>query len=551
MQKKFFIFTFGVVAFLGSLFLVSNHVDAESVKARITFTRQSVPQNNSIFFVRDVTTIYNKINQGKFTSADKSSSAWAELEREYPTKNGVISLTSYIRIGKGVKNSAQVSQDIIRFFYVNNLSNIVQTFNGGAAQVRVNVPNNIGRSYTDAGGVGEFSAIVGRHYAVYDSKGLFLQIIYVTSKVSSFEVDTLNQDSRFSISVRGLPDAQKSGPGQYNVGYNQSLTFQIHIDKSLLKTGMKLMLSPNANIVIDTPPSGAVVSDTPSSATRLSTDPLYTYMLSIPASEDDQTITFQGHLASTVEDPETDQPIDIFEDLDTQLSVQATLSGSIYSLTTYSPGITTSGINFAMIDSKNSELVPGAEYVLGKISGSAILLYGKEGTWVSTSSLQNLDRSQYQIISGGNLYVIGRPDILTIPLNTSGYAFNAQKDTETNQNLIQVRGLSTGRYFLYQVSAPRGFSVIKTKQYFDVFRRSILAKDGVRLTVSSVGLVSHQFFALNKEIPDFYSGTNEYSPLFLSKTSAPSFDSFVKIIVPILVAAILTLVLLVVIGRWT
>lgn len=566
-DRKSFLFC---VVFIVSIILciLPNRGYAEEIKSvvKIEVTNSGNPVSGGAYSALNIEPIYSKISSGEFSKEDITSSSWTVLKQTYSAQSNIISLSNGLQIGPGIKHTTDETMNIIRLlmnssvdemFALNGSKNIAP---GGMSDsaVKFGIKGVKGQPFTDKKGEAVASLTLG-YTAIMDSSNKLLKIVEVTENMKTIKIDITSPESGLKISVTNLSSSRQSATNQYTIEYGKEIEYELTIDHAYYPNGGTLRITPKANLVVDEfsqsyqqssafPPiitpsdyDASISSIGQINANRevalaklgnaISALPLYNYDITIPPLNEDIKITLKAHIQPKVDfnttvtfPPSTetlplDIPIVAYNDPNASFGFEAMMEYAGENSRAQSPRVSVTGINFVEMNTSKRKLVSGGEYILGKTDGNETFLYSSDGNWESVGDLNNLDMAKYMKISPGNMYVIGVTTALPIPLNTALFDFKESRESSVNESLIKINGLeNNGKYFLYPVAIPRGYTLKSDRINFSAFRDE---------KYSSISKAKSQDYKINRLIPDFSAGSTEYNILSVTPDSPmPTNPSF-------------------------
>lgn len=573
----------GMMAILFFILLGSVKVDAASrvdtTKLSVQITSSGEPVKNSIFLAGNYDKAYRYITTGVFPISVVNSPAWQSVQNSTHTI-----IVAGLTMGMNNKHSKNEAETIISTLFNTNftlLQSINET-NNGAEITSFNPPTNFFNLHIPGGGAGitngQGKAVgevpIGLTAIVDGNSGRLIKLINVVSGMSEVKVDINSLGISLSFAQSGSAIQSRT------VEFNEEIHYKLKVSKRILDstTPTKIILRPDANVVIDETSIPNTVSSLvpPIINQSITFDPLAgseqlnevankigdeliswqinMYEIIIPPTDSSVSIDIKAHLAPTVylNDLGIQQgvgttstvlniPINAFDFPDRNFKITANVDFPTAStqVSTTSPEINTTGINFVTVDANKNKLVRDAVYVLGKTSEGKKYLYDSQGNWSETPDISAITPTSYTLLRGGNQYILGKNEAITIPLNTSRFNYNFERDTKNNQSLIKLFGLGEEKnYFLYQVATPTNYPMNKTPIDFSAFSEKVISPNGSQMTKTSMGEAVNQSFKLNSLIPDYSAGTNEYNLLAVTSQKKIQFSSVKSIILPLIVFVI-------------
>lgn len=565
MKKNLKIFL--LILFLVTLWLPKNIYAAEKTlsEVEVTFTSAGSPVFNNKFTIKNLQNAYDKIKEGKITSADVHSAAWQLAEQQ----RGVI-VGETFGINPGIQHTSEEAESILRNMCNSGAIDLVDELNNNPSSVApFHYPENIARRYTNNKGKAVATTEVGIN-GIFDNDDNLIQLVRVKEgSPTKLSIDINSTTNLFDGKIGNLSDNMKANDNSYTVEFGQELIYQLTINKSLLAQDLPLTINPQTNLVIDDisvpfskiPVYGDVISlqslgitadssISPSASlavlksqiqTKFSQNMLWGYAVTIPQSDTDITVTIKAHIApevtlkSELQGVATDGSLTPMEfvigdiDLNSKTNffmniVATTTTGSLdYSM----PMVRTSGINFASVDPSGTKLGGKENYLLGYEENDRKYIYGNN-QWNLVSNLENIDLNTVQTFSGGNQYYLGGA-VTAIPVNTKLFSFNLIKNRKANESLIKFTGLGQGRkYFLYPIDSKH---LEKKEIPFTTYNKDFLRSNGQEVTQTSIGSAQYEDSSINSLIPDYKAGSVEYNVTVSNQNSATAlFGIIIKIV---------------------
>ncbi len=569
-----------IIGYSRSIFYAASD---SSKSALVTFTVKVVSGGNPVSKATinhvNLQKAYLNIEQGNISSEITKSASWYTLTNGASNTDSV-QLANGLSLGKGIPHNDSETRQIIQFLFAKD-DDLLQLLNGNSPSYRwlltlpaFHAPNNEGSPYTDANGQVVDSMGQGITAIIKDQQ--LLELVDVTPELKNLTLD-LDQVANSGVTINITnPDKSVQNSSQYAVEYGQEIDYQIVFKKNYVQSNTNVQLYPSTNLVIDS-------ISVPNQKYEMATDPfsssyypginvdannisaelpdiqnaigqslltgwIYNYQLTIPASSEDVTVDVKAHITPSVTLTGTvaaqlnkynvSVPVNAYQNQDAAFNIIVQAENSLGSINTNSQSVVSTGINFAMVDGKKDKFVQGAQYVLGKVSQGQKFLYSPIQGWIAVGNdLSNINPENYWVLSGNSQYIMGANIVNPIPLNTSDWNFNAEKQTQTNQSLIQIRGLGQGeKYFLYEVTAPKGYSRDTDIHYFSVFYKpeQNQPQNGTTTTPptaeTSVGYAENQIYTLNHLIPDYSAGTQEYNAISVTSGKVTNGNPTTKII---------------------
>lgn len=561
----------------------------KKVELRVTDFGQ--PVSGGKYNAINVDVLYQKIVEGSFTDRDVSSQAWTKLGDIYSKDDKALKISGTYTIGPGVKNTSSDALYILNKI-INDSYNAAMTLNGAgniiaggkdSTAITFKAPKVKGEPFTNKEGKGEAKLPLG-YTAIFDSDNRLQKIVDITEATKNISLDLSNPDSGMTIKTVDMPKSSLSGTNQYTIESGESIKYVVKIKAAYLKDGANLTIAPQANLTIDDISVPYTQTDyynpiiTPSvyepSITSISQIndnydgvitllgaslvnlPLYNYNIKLDPSEEDVTIEIHAHISPQVNlkrqinfPPSTDTmeltiPINAYQTAKQTFAFKLSLSNGKDNLTGTSPSVTSTGINFVMMDTEKNKLASGAQYLLGKKKGDNYDIYTQTGNWVEVADLSSVSSIEPLVLEGGNIYSLGVSSGMSIPLNTSLFDFNAKRETKTNQSLIKIVGLASSKdYFLYPIKAPEGYDLKQSIIPFTTFNEM----NGK----NSVGDALTQNYKVNSLIGDYSAGQSEYNVLSVTSDDKVSNYSSLRVLGGIALGVVVVILVLLLILKFT
>ncbi|MBL3715446.1 surface protein [Lactococcus garvieae] len=537
--------TFFGLLFLNMLFapVKAQAAQVEKLSTRIEVNNNGTPVINTSFSALNVEVAMQQIKKGEFSQSFLEGGAWKTFLQSAPkwmkVQGDEILFDNGLKFGPGIILNDADARKIMNSILVSNGKAIIEQLNLETSDVPESPvafyqPGKFTNKFTNQKGIAETTLSAGLT-AVLDAQLNYVKLIDVQNNNQTFSIDLENTSPDLKFNLQSVTPEEKTTFGQYVVSLDQSLEYHLIINRNLLHTtdSVTLSLPANSQLVVDSiESSNPEVKITPNLLAfdeNTASGPSPVVAATVGFSEglnQDVVVIVKTHMNKAL--------ISAVNPLELNLSLQATTTqnGNGIQLAT-TPDLVTSGINFAMIDGEKLSLASGAEYVLGRERGEVKEIYSPDGSWREVQDLDSNLSSIAEVIKGGQRYTIASGSG-AIPLATTRFNFDLDKNRAINRSLIQIYGLSKGeKYFLYQIKAAQNYTENNKVHYFDVDYSTRISKNGTSISESTVSKSNTALPTLNGSIPDFSAGENEYHPLLISDTPVRKIDVLKKIVISV------------------
>jgi hypothetical protein len=373
--------------------------------------------------------------------------------------------------------------------------------------------------------------------AILDGRGNYVGMLLVTDKDQSISFDVANLDGRLVLSMPEISDTIKTDYNRYVVESGQKQKFNLRISRELMQSGRAISLKTNANLIISDVivpaeyQSIITVNNASTDAEGVTTARSISFSQAL---DNDIDLTVMAYITPTMSVSNSE--------------LGATMTASVKDaygnrLSTTSPGLMLSGINFAMVDTDDEKLIGGATYLLGKKRDEMNYLFDFEKGWIEVPDMAVLNVEEYAHVVGGYQYDIGQTKPLEILMDTKRFNYVPAKNRELNQSLIQINGLEAGDYFLYPIGYPQGYELYSNPIPFKVWTTITRSANGNFLKMDSISKASSQDFRINTTIPDYNGGQNEYNLLSLVDATEKPYNPTRRIITAIMIIVLAMLLI--------
>lgn len=504
----------------------------ETHPVNFQFTSLGIPNKNASYLFLNYSTAYEKIKTGDFSKDDLNSGPYQSAIKQYPNPAGnqMVSV-SYpdVYIGPGVTHNDFQTTGILIKLYQNdpgllqalneNFTGTINTYQPPKNEYRPYQVDNKSKKFTTADGrvraeLPDGPTIIMNSNA---SGTGFVAFQNINNDSKSISVDTNNPSDLASIQLEGMDNSEKGANDTYVVGLDDEFSYKVTIKSDQLSmTSWVALTMPSNLLVSDTPDYWGDPILSPDQTTK-------TYRFPVAAQQNDLTFSFNAQIGQTI------PPANFYNPNSTppQYQIHLQVANDASTVDSVSPKITSSGINFAMVDGSTNKLTSGAQYYLGKKVDGKYYVYANDGSWQEQSDLSNIDSGNVMVLQGGERYIIGATSASPITANSAIISFDPNKVSKVNQSLIQIYGLAKGNdYFLKQLKPATGHALLTKAQPFSVsWSKELTPNDGGWYYRTSITNAKVQSVNINRQISDYATGYNEYNLLSVTQKNASTFNA--------------------------
>ena len=529
------------IVFFFFLFLVTE-AKAEEKTEFLQLNAFYYHNNNPIYSIQiqatNYETAYEKIKNGNFEDEDFEHYSLDELRKRYKVDGNVVELTESLSFGTGQSLTKDDADTVLTALY-RDARGYLEYLNEFEKTVILHNPANARYSFTDEQGLSIGTVKKGKTI-VSNSADKEFQLLELNQAEETVYLGNTEVNSK-SVTLDAHLTSKK-----YSADIGESITYRINLENI---NHLEIELSPhfvvesvNANYeeklnftreskgeagslkFSKSVPSNTSLTDNGFIVTDRYTDEtkkdLKNFISTLQSSRvlevdldsiNEQYLEIKGHVSSSfsyqveviLEDGSSETETYQVENQNIQQGIFVKADGK-YLLT---PEIYSYNINFVMIDGSLHKLLTGSKYILGRFNhkGNVSVLEMNEDNELIWSSLNltsdNLENAESNFAISGNqiLYLDGYKT--TIPLNKNIWAYDEEKQKESNSSLFKLRGLSNAyTYFIKQVSAPKGYEISNQVEIF-------------QLSTTSESQAQFSDYQVNGYILDFEYGNTEYNVL--------------------------------------
>ena len=555
-NKKLLILICAIV----SLFLgIENKVSANALPPKQTsvelkVTNNGTPVIHTSYNAMNIDRAYKEIKSGKISLKARNSAAWILATQNTNSENGagVITLSNGQKIGQGITHTDEEMVSIISgLMNVDNLS-LISEINQSNTTIPFLNPEQVIYKFTNNNGVAKADIEQG-YTLILDNNNNFVKLSKIENASEKVVIDLANIDNKIKFTTDSKLKTLATNFGQYVVGTNQKISFNLFINKDMWQQAgtVNLVLPPQSNLsfdsieVLDGNDAATVVMNPTLNDTMVfnSSEPVIAATIALNETQSNILLRVTVHVNLEENNVSSNKPIHTSLQA---VSVNKDGSSSIVS----TPNLNIAGINFAMTKKNATEFAQGGEFALAKSKGTTYEVYGKNNKWHQVDDLNQVQTSDTLVLEGGHRYILGGEQPAKIPLNVLRFNFNEKRSKEINKSLIQVFGLAQGgNYFLYRIDTANKLSSTNRMFKFSIFSRSYFSPDNALMVDSSINNPTNPLIGLSGQIPDYAAGNNEYSNLTLDGSRQEWKVEQIYIVATISIMVIIILVVVILIVR--
>ena len=529
--------------------LPSNQTSVE-----LKVTNNGTPVIHTSYNAMNIDRAYQEIKNGEIGLKARNSAAWILATQNTNSENGagVITLSNGQKIGQGITHTDEEMGSIISgLMNVDNLS-LISEINQSNTTIPFLNPDHVIYKFTNKRGLAKADIEQG-YTLILDNNNNFVKLSKIENSSEKVVIDLANIDNKIKFTADSKLKTLATNFGQYVVGTNQKISFNLSINKDMWQQAgtVNLVLPPQSNLsfdsieVLDGNDAATVVTNPTLNDTMVfnSSEPVIAATIALNETQSNILLRVTVHV--NLEGNNVSSNKAIHTSLQA-VSVNKDGSSSIVS----TPNLNIAGINFAMTKKNATEFAQGGEFALAKSKGTTYEVYGKNNKWHQVDDLNQVQTSDTLVLEGGHRYILGGEQPAKIPLNVLRFNFNEKRSKEINKSLIQVFGLAQGgNYFLYRIDTANKLSSTNRMFKFSIFSRSYFSPDNALMVDSSINNPTNPLIGLSGQIPDYAAGNNEYSNLTLDGSRQEWKVEQIYIVATISIMVIIILVVVILIVR--
>ena len=428
--------------------LPSNQTSVE-----LKVTNNGTPVIHTSYNAMNIDRAYQEIKNGKIGLKARNSAAWILATQNTNSENGagVITLSNGQKIGQGITHTDEEMGSIISgLMNVDNLS-LISEINQSNTTIPFLNPDHVIYKFTNKRGLARADIEQG-YTLILDNNNNFVKLSKIENSSEKVVIDLANIDNKIKFTTDSKLKTLATNFGQYVVGTNQKISFNLSINKDMWQQAgtVNLVLPPQSNLsfdsieVLDGNDAATVVTNPTLNDTMVfnSSEPVIAATIALNETQSNILLRVTVHVNLEGNNVSSNKPIHTSLQA---VSVNKDGSSSIVS----TPNLNIAGINFAMTKKNATEFAQGGEFALAKSKGTTYEVYGKNNKWHQVDDLNQVQTSDTLVLEGGHRYILGGEQPAKIPLNVLRFNFNEKRSKEINKSLIQVFGLAQGgNYFL-------------------------------------------------------------------------------------------------------
>lgn len=529
--------------------LPSNQTSVE-----LKVTNNGTPVIHTSYSAMNIDRAYQEIKNGEIGLKARNSAAWILATQNTNSENGagVITLSNGQKIGQGITHTDEEMGSIISgLMNVDNLS-LISEINQSNTTIPFLNPDHVIYKFTNKRGLARADIEQG-YTLILDNNNNFVKLSKIENASEKVVIDLANIDNKIKFTTDSKLKTLATNFGQYVVGTNQKISFNLFINKDMWQQAgtVNLVLPPQSNLsfdsieVLDGNDAATVVTNPTLNDTMVfnSSEPVIAATIALNETQSNILLRVTVHVNLEENNVSSNKPIHTSLQA---VSVNKDGSSSIVS----TPNLNIAGINFAMTKKNATEFAQGGEFALAKSKGTTYEVYGKNNKWHQVDDLNQVQTSDTLVLEGGHRYILGGEQPAKIPLNVLRFNFNEKRSKEINKSLIQVFGLAQGgNYFLYRIDTANKLSSTNRMFKFSIFSRSYFSPDNALMVDSSINNPTNPLIGLSGQIPDYAAGNNEYSNLTLDGSRQEWKVEQIYIVATISIMVIIILVVVILIVR--
>lgn len=529
--------------------LPSNQISVE-----LKVTNNGTPVIHTSYSAMNIDRAYQEIKNGEIGLKARNSAAWILATQNTNSENGagVITLSNGQKIGQGITHTDEEMGSIISgLMNVDNLS-LISEINQSNTTIPFLNPDHVIYKFTNKRGLARADIEQG-YTLILDNNNNFVKLSKIENASEKVVIDLANIDNKIKFTTDSKLKTLATNFGQYVVGTNQKISFNLFINKDMWQQAgtVNLVLPLQSNLsfdsieVLDGNDAATVVTNPTLNDTMVfnSSEPVIAATIALNETQSNILLRVTVHVNLEENNVSSNKPIHTSLQA---VSVNKDGSSSIVS----TPNLNIAGINFAMTKKNATEFAQGGEFALAKSKGTTYEVYGKNNKWHQVDDLNQVQTSDTLVLEGGHRYILGGEQPAKIPLNVLRFNFNEKRSKEINKSLIQVFGLAQGgNYFLYRIDTANKLSSTNRMFKFSIFSRSYFSPDNALMVDSSINNPTNPLIGLSGQIPDYAAGNNEYSNLTLDGSRQEWKVEQIYIVATISIMVIIILVVVILIVR--
>ena len=529
--------------------LPSNQTSVE-----LKVTNNGTPVIHTSYSAMNIDRAYQEIKNGEIGLKARNSAAWILATQNTNSENGagVITLSNGQKIGQGITHTDEEMGSIISgLMNVDNLS-LISEINQSNTTIPFLNPDHVIYKFTNKRGLARADIEQG-YTLILDNNNNFVKLSKIENASEKVVIDLANIDNKIKFTTDSKLKTLATNFGQYVVGTNQKISFNLFINKDMWQQAgtVNLVLPLQSNLsfdsieVLDGNDAATVVTNPTLNDTMVfnSSEPVIAATIALNETQSNILLRVTVHVNLEENNVSSNKPIHTSLQA---VSVNKDGSSSIVS----TPNLNITGINFAMTKKNATEFAQGGEFALAKSKGTTYEVYGKNNKWHQVDDLNQVQTSDTLVLEGGHRYILGGEQPAKIPLNVLRFNFNEKRSKEINKSLIQVFGLAQGgNYFLYRIDTANKLSSTNRMFKFSIFSRSYFSPDNALMVDSSINNPTNPLIGLSGQIPDYAAGNNEYSNLTLDGSRQEWKVEQIYIVATISIMVIIILVVVILIVR--
>ena len=521
--------------------LPSNQTSVE-----LKVTNNGTPVIHTSYSAMNIDRAYQEIKNGEIGLKARNSAAWILATQNTNSENGagVITLSNGQKIGQGITHTDEEMGSIISgLMNVDNLS-LISEINQSNTTIPFLNPDHVIYKFTNKRGLAKADIEQG-YTLILDNNNNFVKLSKIENSSEKVVIDLANIDNKIKFTTDSKLKTLATNFGQYVVGTNQKISFNLSINKDMWQQAgtVNLVLPPQSNLsfdsieVLDGNDAATVVTNPTLNDTMVfnSSEPVIAATIALNETQSIILLRVTVHVNLEGNDVGSNKPIN------TSLqAVSINRDGSSSSVST--PNLNIAGINFAMTNKNATEFAQDGKFIIAKSKGNTYEVYGNN-KWQQVDDLNDVQTSDALVLEGGHRYVLGSEQPEKIPLNVLRFNFNEKRSEKINKSLIQVFGLGQGdNYFLYRIDTANKLSNANRTYKFSIFSRSYFSPNNSLMVDNSINNPTNALIGLTGQIPDYVPGNNEYSNLPLDGSGQERKGAQIYIVLAISIMVIIILV---------
>ena len=521
--------------------LPSNQTSVE-----LKVTNNGTPVIHTSYSAMNIDRAYQEIKNGEIGLKARNSAAWILATQNTNSENGagVITLSNGQKIGQGITHTDEEMGSIISgLMNVDNLS-LISEINQSNTTIPFLNPDHVIYKFTNKRGLAKADIEQG-YTLILDNNNNFVKLSKIENASEKVVIDLANIDNKIKFTADSKLKTLATNFGQYVVGTNQKISFNLSINKDMWQQAgtVNLVLPPQSNLsfdsieVLDGNDAATVVTNPTLNDTMVfnSSEPVIAATIALNETQSNILLRVTVHVNLEGNNVGSNKPIN------TSLqAVSINRDGSSSSVST--PNLNIAGINFAMTNKNATEFAQDGKFIIAKSKGNTYEVYGNN-KWQQVDDLNDVQTSDALVLEGGHRYVLGSEQPEKIPLNVLRFNFNEKRSEKINKSLIQVFGLGQGdNYFLYRIDTANKLSNANRTYKFSIFSRSYFSPNNSLMVDNSINNPTNALIGLTGQIPDYVPGNNEYSNLPLDGSGQERKGAQIYIVLAISIMVIIILV---------